>query len=700
MRNAKKIHHPKRLLLGGCVSLLLAIPSLTRSQTPTPEIPPAPETSPTASATPPRIEGSTPAQPSGSASPGESPVQPAPPPLPAESPSPAQPGQTPASPLIPPSAGPGALPSATPKPSLAPGTVQALDQQFQQSLQIQRVRPKDLLFISLMDAIRLALYQNPDLRLAVEDAQSAKGALVKATGQFDFKMLGAVGYAKSYTNPAEGQAATPDQIRRQINQSLSGVFQQLAANPSAINNIGNIINQSTSIAAQNSIAHSITALFASFDASKQLRNGMTLDLEYGPDLLDQNDQPTWPPIKHDLKLSVSMPLTKMGNVANAADELAAKIDYEASLLNLSHAATKAALDTVQAYWKAAAALEKFYVSDRAYRVSDTLYSLSQELVKADAIPVSELSLSEARRAQALSSRSIALVDVFTAGGELAKALGLRVEQLKKLPLAYEAFPTVPRNQLAALSVENLTEMGLSRRFDRAAALRGIESKRLLAEKARIDMRPDLKFKAGVGLSIIDNAATNKGSGYGLQPEFELGVGFNYPPANHTKKGALISAQSDLDKSILSMETVSRSIASDILVSVDTLKELDKQISSSELSVNYYTKSLNDFRERLRLGATTLIDTITAEENLTSAANAVVTAKASLAEEIAKLRFETATLISKEVAYRIPGFPKPVESLQISRNSFTKLPSGNEDRGPLISDRNYEPGHRASPSRNP
>jgi hypothetical protein len=90
-------------------------------------------------------------------------------------------------------------------------------------------------------------------------------------------------------------------------------------------------------------------------------------------------------------------------------------------------------------------------------------------------------------------------------------------------------------------------------------------------------------------------------------------------------------------------------------------------------VDYYTKSLNDLRERLRLGAATLFDTIQAEERLTNAATSVVSAKASLAEEIAKLRFETATLISKDVAYRIPGFPKPVESLQISRNSFTMLP---------------------------
>ena len=703
MPNAKKFDVSKRAVLGRCVSLLLTIACVARSQAANPEVPSTPGTvtspAPIVTPAPPQAEENAPAQPA-PALPGDSTAQPAPAALPTQSPNLSQPAEPTAAPLLPPVAGPGTLPSPTPKPALAPETLQSLDQQFQDSLRIRRVHPKELVFFSLMDAVRIALYQNPDIRLAVEDAQLAKGSLVKATGDFDSKLLAAVGYAKSYTNPAEGQAATPDQVRQIVNQSLNGVFKTLAENPSAANNIGGLVDQSTTAAAKNSIAQSITALFASFDVSKQLRNGMTVDLEYGPDLLNENDQPTFPPIKHDLKVSVSMPLTKMGTIANDADEMAARIDFQASLLSLSHAATKAALDTVQAYWKASAALEKFYLSDRAFRISDALLSLSQELVRSDSIPASDLSLSQAKRAEALSSRSSALLAVFTAGAELATTIGLQTDQLKKLPLAYESFPSIPKSKLAGLDSETLTDLAMARRFDRAAALKGIESKRLLAEKARIDMRPDLKFKAGVGMAVIDNSATNSGSGYGVQPEFEVGLGFNFPPANHTKKGALISAQANLDKSILSMETVSRTIAANILVSVDTLKELDAQITDADLAVGYYTKSLNDLRERLRLGAATLFDTVQAVQQLTFAATAAVAAKASLAEEIAKLRFETATLISKDVAYRIPGFPKPVESLKISRSAFTKLPDLNEERGPLISDRNYEQGHRSSVPRNP
>jgi outer membrane protein TolC len=690
MPKPKSPHIPNRVLCRECIRILLACATLTfarlgHSQTATPEAQPTPsgDSSPASSATP--------ALPS----PTDSTAQPPPAALPTESPLPLEPSATPSAPLVPPVAGPGAIPTPTPKP-IEPQTVQALDQEFQDSLRVRRVHPKQLLFISLMDAVRIALYQNSDVRLAVEDAQLAKGALVKAAGEFDTKLLGVVAYAKTYTNPADGQAATPNQVRQIVDQSLNSVL----ANSGATTNLSALINQSTSAASKNVIASSINTLLASFDVSKQLRNGVNFDLEYGPDLLDENDNPTFPPVKHDLKVSVSMPLTKLGLIANDADELAAQIDYQASLLSLSHTATKAALDTVQAYWKASAALEKFYLSDRAFRISSALLSLSQELVKGDSIPASELSISQARRAEALSSRSNALLEVFTAGAGLATAIGLRADELKKLPLAYEPLPSLSKSSLAGLNSDTLIDLALSRRFDRAAALKGIESKRLLAEKARIDMRPDLKLKAGVGVAVIDNSATNNGSGYGLQPEFEVGLAFSFPPANHAKKGALISAQANLDKSILSMESVSRSIAADILVSVDTLQELDKQIAQAELSQDYYTKSLSDTRERLRLGTATLYDTIQAEQSLTTAATTAVSAKASLAEEIAKLRFETATLISKDVAYRIPGFPKPVENLKISRSSFTKLPVGNEDRGPLISDRNYEPFHRSSVPRNP
>ena len=117
----KKSPFSKRFVLGAWVGLLLALPSLLQSQTATPETQPSPgqKASPTASTTPliPQTEEKNPSQPSPPVSPTESTAQPTPPALPAESPSPAQPAAAPVSPLIPPAAGPGALPTPTAKPS-------------------------------------------------------------------------------------------------------------------------------------------------------------------------------------------------------------------------------------------------------------------------------------------------------------------------------------------------------------------------------------------------------------------------------------------------------------------------------------------------------------------------------------------------------------------------------------------------------
>ena len=178
MPNTTKIRVPNRVALATCISIVLVCAILAQSQTATPETQPTPglETSPTPSPTAatPQAEEKTPSQPA--STPVDSTAQP--PPFQADS---TATSGNPGSESRSPSCGPGSVPSPTPKP-LPPQTVQALDQQFQDSLRIRRVHPKELLYYSLMDAVRIALYQNSDIRLAVEDAQLAKGALVKAGG--------------------------------------------------------------------------------------------------------------------------------------------------------------------------------------------------------------------------------------------------------------------------------------------------------------------------------------------------------------------------------------------------------------------------------------------------------------------------------------------------------------------------------------
>jgi outer membrane protein TolC len=588
-------------------------------------------------------------------------------------------------PLIP------AIQSPTPGPTAAknlPSDVAAqLDQQYQEALQVHRVRPSFFSPLNLIDAVRLALFQNPDLRLANEDAQLARGSLKQATGQFDAKGGGLIGYSKTYI--ASSDNASQKQVSQVITQTLTETLQQLRINPGA--NIGQLVNQSATKAGGAASIDELQTVIAGFFVTKSLRNGIDLTVDYTPNLLDFQDQLAWPPATHEVNFELGFSITKFGTNFTAADETAARKDYEASLLTLGHAATKAVFNTVQAYWKEAAILERFYIADRSYRVNETLLSLTQELAKAQTIPQTEVTLAMAHKAEAFSARSAALIEALNAAKELAATLGLTEQQLRVLPFASERFPILEDLALSRVNLISLTHTALARRLDRLAAVASVDSKRVLTDKARVDLRPDVKVSVGAGGSLIDNRQSGSGgSGYSLQPTFKANVSLTYTFANNKKEGALLSAQANLDKSILSLEDVSRDIALSIQNDVETMQQQQQEIAQGALAVNYYTRSLTDMRERFRLGTATLIDTIQAEDRLDKAEAALIDAKSSLAQFIAKLRFDTATILTKNTALRTPGFPKSVEKLEIKREAFVTLPDLSKEAGPEITDRNYEP----------
>src|ERR1700739_1911370 len=90
------------------------------------------------------------------------------------------------------------IPAAgTPTPTLPTEVQSKLDQEFEEALQLHRFRPSFFAPLSLLDAVRLTLMQNSDLRMSTEDAQSARGALKKATGNYDAQFIGALGYVRT-----------------------------------------------------------------------------------------------------------------------------------------------------------------------------------------------------------------------------------------------------------------------------------------------------------------------------------------------------------------------------------------------------------------------------------------------------------------------------------------------------------------------
>jgi outer membrane protein TolC len=591
-------------------------------------------------------------------------------------------------PMIPSVASP--TPSPTPTKAAVPSDVAArLDQEFQEALEIHRVRPSFFAPLSLLDAVRLALMQNSDLRMSGEDAQLARGALKTATGLYDTTVAGVGGYTKTYIYSSN--TATQEQVTQEINQTLVATLEQLRLAPAS--NIGQLVNSNALKANLSASADSVQSVLAGFYATKTLRNGVDLSVDYSPEFVDSQDHLAWPPPVHEITFTVGVSLTKFGTYFNSADETAARKDYQASLLTMGHAATKTVFDTVQAYWKEAAALEKFYIADRSFRVNETILRLTEEMAKNDAASRTDVSLATAHRAQAFAARSTALIAVLNAAKDLASTLGLRLSQIHLLPFPSDRFPSVSASSVDSIDLSRLTDAALVRRMDRLAALATLEGKRVLADKARIDLRPDLKFSVGAGGALIDDRQVGIGgghSGYSLEPTFNANLALTFKGANNKKEGALLEAQANLNKSILGLEDVSRDIALSVQNDVDAMRENLIEIEQSVTAEKNFVQSLSDIREKFRSGAATLLDTFQAETSLDTSASALADARSNLADLIAKLRFDTATMLAKDTALRTPSFPNTVEKFALDRQAFVSLPDLSKEAGPAVMDRNYEP----------
>ncbi|MFZ0503628.1 MAG: TolC family protein, partial [Chthoniobacterales bacterium] len=585
------------------------------------------------------------------------------------------------------------IPTPSPTPTLPTEVQSKLDQEFEEAMQVHRFRPSFFAPLSLLDAVRLTLMQNSDLRMSTEDAQSARGALKKATGNYDAQFIGALGYVRSQLSSSNSSNAvsafsTQNQITQVLTQTLTQTLTQLKANPSA--NISQLVSMNAAQSSGSASTTDIQTIIATADASKTLRNGIDLSVEYSPQFLNNQDQLSWPPAVHQITFSMGMSLTKFGTYFNSADETAARKDYQAALLTLGHTTTKAVLDTIQAYWKEAAALEKFYYEDRTYRVNAAVLTLTEELAKNGGVAQTEVPLAVAHRAEAFASRSAALIEVLNSAKALAATLGLTREQLRFLPFPSDHFPGLNETALSRINESQLIDVALGRRLDRLAAIEKVDGKRVKSDHARIDLRPDVKFSLGGGADIVDGRQTGAGSGYTVDPQVNANVSLNWTPANNKKEAALLDAEADLDKSLIGLDDISREIELSIQNDISTMQAYQVEIAQSDLAVENYKKSITDLREKFRVGAATLIDVFQSVDRLTRSAELLADAQSSMASTIAKLRYDTATMLTRDTVMRTPGFPNPVEKMQLKRDVFVTLPDLNQEAGPTVKDRNYEP----------
>jgi outer membrane protein TolC len=355
-----------------------------------------------------------------------------------------------------------------------------------------------------------------------------------------------------------------------------------------------------------------------------------------------------------LGFTVDLPLARGKGVESAgAAERAATIDYEASLSALTHSASVAVYRTVLAYWNLVAAQKSLRVWEMSLELQNQLVELTKGLIEADEMARAEIIQAQARQTDLKGEVDNARRQVYEARVNLARTIGLEVQDETLIPMAGDDFPAVPSDaELELLLQSDLAQQSVANRYDYRAARQLQESGKVLLKAAEIDLAPvvDLNFdfffkglhEDANPLQGLDGALFGNWVG----PSGKVGLNVEKPLANNTQLGRLAQQNALYRRQAISSVDLERVIKANVVLAEGQLREAMIQLERTRESIDLYRQTYDNELEKLRFGSSTIIDTILTEQRLTDSGQAWVSAGLRYAQILAQLRFESGTLVTE------------------------------------------------------
>ena len=295
--------------------------------------------------------------------------------------------------------------------------------------------------LSLRDAIEMTLQKNPSIQLQQEEILGAKGQLRSAAGPFD---------------PV---------IQAQFNRSFSrtpGVVVEpfLGINP----------NSPFFITRQDNTGVTV-------EAQQTFRNGITFSplISVTRDITNQET-----PVGSTslIGFSLNVPLLQgLGPNASApATERAARVNVEISKLNLEFTITQEVFNTINAYWNCLLAQDTVRIAWSNEAAARQLVQITQALIDGFVQPAVQMAQAQGNLEQYVSQRMLAEQQQSQASQQLAVAIGLSAEEVKKELLVVGQFPRPhERSLLKAEDILPLVDLAAKERRDLMAARKTAEA---------------------------------------------------------------------------------------------------------------------------------------------------------------------------------------------------------------------------------
>jgi outer membrane protein TolC len=467
--------------------------------------------------------------------------------------------------------------------------------------------------IDLGEIVRATLANNADLRLAALNLESARAAWLAAAAPFDSALVlsGTRGRSFQFTSP-------PATLAPPL-----------------------LVDQTEVTAA----------------ATKRFRNGIALSPGVSTTQMRIHSSPRADYTRTSVQLKVAAPLLRdFGGTVTRAPEDVARVEYVAAGFDEQQVAAQALLRAAQAYWDYLAATRRLDVEsaseERARRTAEEM----GVLVRADERTRSDLAQAQGTLASRRATRIAAEQKVVEAWADIAVLMGAPPSQVMPLPRPSTGFPATP-SPVDDQALRAWTTRALGERPDVAAAQARLGGAQITLRARRNELWPRLDLAAVAGFSaqeIGPGLGRISESFYRDVPGVEclVQLTLELPLVRSEARGRLAQASAAYQQDQILHDDLRRRIGIEVIRAIEVIRRSGLALEESQKAVTLLEQTEESEKRKFKLGVSTLLAVIQAEDSLTSARLTMIEGQLALAVAIANLRFETGAL-----AVGAPGSPR-------------------------------------------
>lgn len=539
---------------------------------------------------------------------------------------------------------------------------------FSNSARLDALIKDGKLYLSLQDAIALALENNVDIEVERNLFPLAQADLLRAQSGNN-----AQGFSTATTAGATGLATTTAQsfIGFYSGGFIANTFNLSGYDPQISSTVqwGHITTPQQNTVTTGTTSLVTTSTVANFSASQNFSSGGGVTLSYDNTFQSQNSYLNLlnPTTSAYLDLSFTQPLLQgFGSAFNNRPIRVAKNNLKAADLVFKQQVIVTVEAVVQAYWLLVSANEDVEVKRKALALSQKLHSDNQKQVDAGSLAPLEVVRAEAEIAsdeQALVTSETTVLQQETILKNALSRNGLANAALASARIIPTDKIRVPDTE-APERAQDLFAAAVANRPELEQSRVQLENQKILLTGTRNLMLPTLSAFADVrnsGLSGDPNTlpapgsttpATNQNSffvgGYGTAlgqifqrnfPNYSVGFSLNIPLRNRNAQANYATAAVNLRQSELSVQKLTNQVHVDVQNAVNNLNQARAQYKAAVKTRILQQQTLDAENKKYAVGASTPFLVIQAQRDLSNAGGAEVVAEANYIQ--ARLQLDVA-----------------------------------------------------------